>query len=1359
MPQGALSVFLPWSLYGLLDEAAAGRAARRTCTGAVLFCDVAGFTPLTEALSVLGREGAEELTRLLNGYFTRMIGILSEEGGDVLRFGGDAMTVFFPGDSRGRAARGAMRMMAAMEEFSDLPTRAGRFTLSMKVGAAYGPVHLGLLGSAECGWDYYAAGPPLDDAADAEHHAVAGRIVFHPTFASGAPPGLVSEPIEGGFVRLLSRTGEPAPPLRPPPEPAEALLRDFVPPFLAERAGEGIMGEHRGTAVAFLSVAGLGWDDPAASHGTLERLFALLARTARRYRGSVNKLDFGDKGAKAILLFGAPFACERKEEMAARAALELLGSPDLPEGLRLRVGVSSAPLFSGPVGSPARREFTVMGDGINLAARLMAAAEPGRVLASREIAEAAGGALRFTALPPISVKGKREPVPLFVPQGESSEGRGPEHGLLLEREAAQETLRGSLFEGQGAPVLVEAEAGMGKSALAAWALREARAREIPALLIPLAPFSAEREYSAFRAAVRVRLGAEKGDGDERLRLLRDAALTAEEPGFRPLLNPFLDLPEESTAAVRGLSPKERKELTFAVVKRLFDGGGERVLLFDGLQWADPLSQDLLSFLTAEAAGKPWRVALFSRPDPRLAPLLREHCTSLPLPPLSPEGMRVLLAEGHGLSGLSEAGATWFDAKARGNPSVVAALVRALVGEGLLGPDGSGRLRLDEDRLSTTAFPDTLEGLFLQQVDALAPTERLVLQEASALGYSVSLNLLAKASSVQEEARGRALATLAAKGLLREDTRGARPYMSFSETLLRDAVYAALPFALGRPLHRRIFEILVGGEGAASPRLWPTLAHHAERGGDEPEARRFHRLAGRDALRRFDNLSALHHLESVCESLSPEPQDAEDAFSLMDAYGHLGRNENAAALLERLSPLARAMGPAQRARLLFFEARALWQRQAWGDAETRLLQGLELYRSCGDTPGEGKSYVNLVGGIYGPTGQLDKAREALEKALALPRGAGQQSWRTTAAMNLGVVLWHSGRQQEAAEAFRGAYREAVRGRLGPQKGMIADNLCALLGEMGSFEEAARWGHRAIATYELFAMRGALQNGRYNYALALLSTGRTAAAASLLADVGRTATLLASRQLAAQAAQGTMQGALMDGDLARALDAGGRAIREFLALGNVRDAEFTAAGVGGLFYSLGATREWISFARDLGIGSWGGAVSTPPSRHPGLLRLQRWAKGTPSPCFGEPVGGPQDDLSPEETLECRLWAAEAAGERGPHEVATHLEGLRAALERWPYFDARLRVCRLDLLAGAAGAPEKRCLHLLSRCLGGVWGLRLLCQLVLDAPSKVRAGALRQRALRALYSVHAHSPPWAWERVVAFPEVRAVLKGFRP
>ncbi len=203
-----LSVFLPKACWPLLGRTLEGSPGQRSVEGSVLFCDVAGFTPLTEALQVLGREGAEELTRLLNDYFTCMVGIADEEGGDVLRFGGDAMVVLFAGKSRAAAAHAAAKMMAAMPDFATLPTRAGVFGLSMKIGAAHGVVYLGMLADGAGGFDFYAAGAPMDEAAEAEHRAVPGLIVCHPSFLKKSAVSLSLEPMADGFAKLLGVPGK-----------------------------------------------------------------------------------------------------------------------------------------------------------------------------------------------------------------------------------------------------------------------------------------------------------------------------------------------------------------------------------------------------------------------------------------------------------------------------------------------------------------------------------------------------------------------------------------------------------------------------------------------------------------------------------------------------------------------------------------------------------------------------------------------------------------------------------------------------------------------------------------------------------------------------------------------------------------------------------------------------------------------------------------------------------------------------------------------------------------------------------------------------------------------------------------------
>jgi class 3 adenylate cyclase/tetratricopeptide (TPR) repeat protein len=1356
-----LSVFLPWSLSDLAGRALAGRPAWRVCDGTVLFCDVAGFTPLTEALSVLGKEGAEELTRLLNAYFTRMIGLVEEEGGDVLRFGGDAMTVFFPGGGRA-ALRAAYRMMEAMGDFSSLPTRAGTFRLSMKIGAAFGTVQMGFLGDEEVGFDFYAAGAPLDAAAEAEHRASPGDVVCHPTACVAIPPGAPIIELEGGFRKLDGpwRDGAlPSGTVRSQPDAAS--LARLVPEYLAERAGEGSLGEHRGTAVLFLSfredesLTG----DPAGQHEGLERIYRLFATTTRRFGGVLNKLDMGDKGCKALLLFGSPYAIENREEMAALCALEIQDSPEAAAA-RFRMGITSSQLFSGPVGSPRRREFTVMGDGINLAARLMQASVEGGILCDRAIAGAAGRALAFEALEPIRVKGKRTPVEVFVPlRRGGAEAEGGARITLVEREAHQEALAKTLFGEGGKPLALVGEAGVGKSALVEWAKEQAKLRQIPVTRVLLAPFSTDRPYVAWRGAIRSVVGLEKGDGPERAEALRERALTGEPAGYRPLLNPFLDLPEETTPATRNLSPKERKDLTFAMVARLLQASGERVLLLDSLQWADPLSLDLLSFLLQEAASAPWRLVASLRPGTDVAERLAGSMERLEVTPLSREGVGFLLREIHAFAEVPPEVHEWFMVRSRGNPALAAALVAALDAANLVARDAKGGRRIDADRLFASDFPETLEGLYMARVDRLPRREREVLQAASILGVSVSGTLLRQVVSLEEGDLAAALADLGRSGLLLADTWGARPYWKFEDPLLRDAVYSSLPFAVRREGHRKVAENLEAGAGEEH-RLWPVLAHHFGQAGDEVKARRYHRGAGREAAGRFDNITALRHLEASCGTLTADPEDLEDAFSLLDIYTFLGRRENFQQLLARLGPLEAQMGTPQRARLIQFRARDSWQGQRWEEAEKLLMEAKNLYEEIGDTSGIGKCYVNLVGGIYGPTGRLAEAGACLEKALALPEGPGQSPWRTLAAMNLGVVCNHIGETDRALVLFNRAYQVAVKGRLGPQRGLVAVNLCSVLLESGKFLEAAQWGNRALAVLESFALRGVLLNVAYQLAAAKLSSGFAREAEEALESVRRRSEAQGNEQVSGLASQGLLQAKIFSGDWSGALALARQALAEFQRLSNGRDYRITLAMVGNLCHSLGAREDLVAIWKEVrGDPTLRDVPGTPPSEC-SLERVRGWMLGD-----GEYVEHPEEFLTragkdnPEERLERLLWICEEAmDQRGEKVTRAYLEMAREALSRWPYFDARLRILRLEIRLEGESSPShrKEACALLGRCMGGVHGLRLLCLLWEKEPQIQRKKALRLRALRRLYFIHANSPGWAWGKVAAFSEVRAVLKG---
>ena len=147
---------------------------------ALLFADVFGFTAMSESLARLGKEGAEELIRVLNAYFATMIDLVRDYGGQVIKFGGDAITCQFTNGQTGilRACACALAMQEKMAGFRAMETRGGVFELRMKIGISAGSVLFLSVGDQQKGLEYVLVGRPLDRMAEAEHHAAAGEVVI-----------------------------------------------------------------------------------------------------------------------------------------------------------------------------------------------------------------------------------------------------------------------------------------------------------------------------------------------------------------------------------------------------------------------------------------------------------------------------------------------------------------------------------------------------------------------------------------------------------------------------------------------------------------------------------------------------------------------------------------------------------------------------------------------------------------------------------------------------------------------------------------------------------------------------------------------------------------------------------------------------------------------------------------------------------------------------------------------------------------------------------------------------------------------------------------------------------------------------
>ncbi len=517
-----LSTHLPdYLAEHILRDPAPGRAGGQFINGTLLFADISGFTAVSERLTRIGREGAEEITAIVKGYFNVMLSILRDHEGQLIKFGGDAVLgLFIEPDSATRAAQAALNMQAAMADFAEIKTSLGSFPLRMKVGLRKGQFFAAQLGAQQA-MEYTLFGADVNATAATESAAIAGQVLLdQATLQAIAVPcraapagGVVTTPyLVVEHIEPFNSTASSSRVLRPSSFEIDPTLEgmrrvveqlDAFAPYLpagllGRIAGDPHAarqeGEHRLAAVLFANVRGLGEIADRLGPGREEQIvaalnhyFVAMGHAIHRFGGIVNKMDLYDRGDKLLAFFGAPVAHEDDAERAVRAALAMqeamnevscslpafAGLPDVCLGQH--IGISYGYVFAGYVGTSWRHEYTGMGDEVNLSARLMSVAEPGQILVSANVRRKAQALFELAPRGQVQLKGKSEPTPIFAVTGVRAMPE-PLRGLkgmtspLVGRQAEWDQLQAAtnlLLAGRGQIVSVMGEAGLGKSRLVA----------------------------------------------------------------------------------------------------------------------------------------------------------------------------------------------------------------------------------------------------------------------------------------------------------------------------------------------------------------------------------------------------------------------------------------------------------------------------------------------------------------------------------------------------------------------------------------------------------------------------------------------------------------------------------------------------------------------------------------------------------------------------------------------------------------------------------------------------------------------------------------------------------------------------
>jgi class 3 adenylate cyclase/tetratricopeptide (TPR) repeat protein len=772
-----------------------------------------------------------------------------------------------------------------------------------------------------------------------------------------------------------------------------------------------------------------------------------------RYGGTVVNV-LGD-GIMAV--FGAPTAHEDDAERAVRCALRMVKEigppPDSGVQGSLHVGVNTGLVMAGVVGPPEHREYAVMGDVTNTAARLEGAATSGQVLVGADTYVATRGAIDFEELEPIVAKGKRKPVAAWRAvraRGAPSARRisraplvGRADQLELLRNLWEQARRGSL----PALVTVLGEAGIGKSRLV-HELVTGLGSEVSVLRGRSLPYGEATGYDAFLGVVRSAAGIETGDADEVARGKLATLVGGVIPGPASAnaierLSVLIGLDREGAPDRQPLYGAAR-DVIEALARVM-----PTILLFEDVHWASPSMLALIEFLAGRLRDAPILLVTTARPTliqarPSWGGGLTRY-VSVELEPLSDDDARDLVrsllppsdAAGEALERLVAAGG--------GNPLFLEEFTASVAEPG--GHRGE--------------MPATVQSVIAARIDSLPRRDRDVLLAASVAGRVFSRGTVATLADREVD---EALESLEMRDFVRREpgSLAREPTFVFKHILMADVAYEILPRAERPTLHATAAGHLESQGPDRMREEAAVIARHWRMAGEPARAVPHLLVAADGASRAWAKERAIELYAEALDLGGDEGDRATIDHALLGrARALLATNDFGTTTLSDIERAMASTDPVTRATATELRARlAYWSGDALG-ARHHAEAARELARGVSDAAVESRA-LGLLGEVRAMAGELEEAeRLSLEGASRWPSGGRDGNYAYTCTM-LALIHYWRGSYPTALEWAEAGYRTGVEtSHLAATIQGAAQASLALAGA-SRYEEALTWAERAVGT---------------------------------------------------------------------------------------------------------------------------------------------------------------------------------------------------------------------------------------------------------------------------------------------------------
>ncbi len=741
----------------------------------------------------------------------------------------------------------------------------------------------------------------------------------------------------------------------------------------------------------------------------------------------------------------------------------------LPAPLGIHMGINTGTVIAGMVGTDRKRSYTVMGDVVNVAARLESTSVRGQIFVNEDTYNLTNRLFVFEEKDPIKVKGKPDPLKVYQliaarDINETQRGLTGMEAPLIGREYETQVLVEScrkLNGGHGSIVVVAGDAGLGKSRLIVETKKQVSQEEVAQnknhSLWLFGRGLAYRQSFANRLFVDILysyLGLPESSDETLVKLRLDAMgdeLFAHRKGeVIPYLATMLGIKLDDDADLPINDPQILQQRIFLAMGEWVEALAARqpvVMVFEDLHWADPSSVALIEYLFTltvynsiqlVCVTRPERVSNFWKVKSQSAREYSDNFSELTLWPLTDEESRRLIRELLEIDPMPKELETLLLSRAEGNPLFLEEVLRSLIEEGIIDhTDGKWEITRS---VTDIDIPNTLQGVLTARIDRLEEPVKRVLQIAAVIGRVFPhfvLEPIVNDPAVLEKA----LEQLELADLIEVHKREPEREYIFKHVLTYETAYNSMLHQQRQMIHRQIADFMATRYWLLGEQFAPIVADHYYKSEIWPRALRYLKRAAEAAIQSFANEEAVKFYTRALEVAHTIGAEADQA-TLLDVY------EGRARMLTRLGEPQQAVEDYQ---AMLAKAAALND----DAAQMRALNGIGTLHA---------SHHNFV-----------EASQFFQQALTVARRIGNEQGIAETLTQLGNFYYNMGQLTEATNCYREAGDLSIELRSEVGRITAEDGLAKIMLEQGEIiASLTRYTDDIIPVRRRLGYRGGLMN---------------------------------------------------------------------------------------------------------------------------------------------------------------------------------------------------------------------------------------------------------------------------------------------